>query len=186
VASVAHPESNGQEERANQSIFHGLKPRLQVPLERAVGCWVEELPLVLWGLQTLDNTSTGFTPFFMVYGTEAVMPTDLQYNSPRVVNYTEARNEVARQNGLDLIDEARDLACSHTMIYQLGLRCYHSLRVCTRAFQESDLILWLIQDKKDMHKLSPPWQGPFAIGRALGNDAYNLVNIHGNGKLDVQ
>jgi hypothetical protein len=37
-----------------------------------------------------------------------------------------------------------------------------------------------------MHKLSPPWQGPFAIGRALGNDAYNLVNVHGNGKLDVQ
>jgi hypothetical protein len=123
VASVAHPESNGQAERANQSIFHGLKPRLQVTLERAVGCWVEELPLVLWGLQTSDNTSTGFTPFFMVYGTEAVMPTDLQYDSPRVVNYTEASNEVARQNGLDLIDEARDLACSHMMIYQLGLHC---------------------------------------------------------------
>jgi hypothetical protein len=38
VASVAHPESNGQAERANQSVLHSLKPRLQVPLERAVGC----------------------------------------------------------------------------------------------------------------------------------------------------
>jgi hypothetical protein len=38
LASVAHPESNGQVERMNQSILHGLKPRLQVPLERTPGC----------------------------------------------------------------------------------------------------------------------------------------------------
>jgi hypothetical protein len=55
----------------------------------------------------LENKSIGFTPFLMVYGAEAVMPTDLQYDSPRLVNYTEVSNEVARQNGLDLVDEAR-------------------------------------------------------------------------------
>ena len=25
-----------------------------------------------------------------------------------------------------------------------------------------------------MHRLSPPWEGPFAIERVLGNDAYYL------------
>ena len=38
LASVAHPESNGQAEHANQSILHGLNPRLPVPLERTPGC----------------------------------------------------------------------------------------------------------------------------------------------------
>src|SRR4051794_894471 len=38
LASGAHPKSNGQAERTNQSILHGLKPRLQVPLERTPGC----------------------------------------------------------------------------------------------------------------------------------------------------
>src|SRR3954470_14391751 len=155
LASVAHPESNGQAERANQSILHGLKPRLQVPLERTAGCWVEELPSVIWGIRTSVNRSTGFTPFFMVYGAEAVMPTDLEHDSPRVVHYTEAANELARQDGVDQLDEARNLARSRTAIYQQGLRRYHSRRVKTRTFQEGDLVLRLIQDKKGMHKLSP-------------------------------
>ena len=115
----------------------------------------------------------------MVYGTEAVMPTDLEHDSPRVVNYTEAANELARQDGVDQLDEARDLARSRTAIYQQGLRRYHSRRVKTLTFQEGDLVLRFIQDKKGMHKLSPPWEGPFAIGRVLSNDAYYLIDVRG-------
>jgi hypothetical protein len=36
-----------------------------------------------------------------------------------------------------------------------------------------------------MHKLSPPWQGPFTIGRVLGNDAYYLIDIRADDKLNV-
>jgi hypothetical protein len=44
IASVAHPEPNGQVERANALVLSGIKCRLIEPLERTPGCWREELP----------------------------------------------------------------------------------------------------------------------------------------------
>ena len=41
----------------------------------------------------------------MVYGAEAVLPSDIRHDSPRVANYVEADNEQARQEALDLLDE---------------------------------------------------------------------------------
>ena len=38
VSSVAHLQSNGQAERANQEILKGIKPRLLVPLQQTSDC----------------------------------------------------------------------------------------------------------------------------------------------------
>ena len=68
VASVAHPASNGQVERSNGLVLSRIKPRLIEPLQRSAGCWIEELPAVLWSLRTTLNRSTGYTPFFWYMG----------------------------------------------------------------------------------------------------------------------
>ena len=55
VCSVAHPQGNGQVERYNGMLMSGIKPRLLEPLERTPGCWLDELPAVLWSLRTTPN-----------------------------------------------------------------------------------------------------------------------------------
>ena len=85
----------------------------------------------------------------MVYGAEAVLPSDIRHDSPRVAAYVETDNEVARQDALDALDEARELAAARSAIYQQDLRRYHSRRVKTRTFQEGDLVLRLIQDQSN-------------------------------------
>jgi transposase InsO family protein len=46
-ASVAHPQTNGQVNKANVLICSDLKKRLMRPLKHAIAAWVEELPSVL-------------------------------------------------------------------------------------------------------------------------------------------
>ena len=113
----------------------------------------------------------------MVYGAEAVLPNDIRHDSPRVANYVEADNEQARQEALDLLDEKRDMALARSAVYQKDLRRYHSRRVKTRTFQEGDLVLRLSQDQTDMHKLSPPLEGPFVVSKNLHNGPYYLIDV---------
>ena len=113
----------------------------------------------------------------MVYGVEAVLPSDIRHDLPRVASYVEADNEKARQDALDLLDEEHDLATACSLIYQQDLCRYHSRRVKTRTFREGDLGLRLIQDQTDMHKLSPPWEGPFVVSKNLHNGSYYLIDV---------
>ena len=86
---MAHPVSNGQVERANGMILQGLKPRIYNDLNKFGKRWLKELPSVVWSLRTMPSRATGFTPFFLVYGAEAVLPTDLEYGSPRTRAYND-------------------------------------------------------------------------------------------------
>src|SRR5664279_4109618 len=114
---------------------------------------------------------------FLVYGAEAVLPSDIVHNSPRVAAYVETENDLARQESLDTLEEARDLAASRSAIYQQDLRRYHSHRVRSRTFQEGDLVLRHIQKQDGMHKLSAPWEGHFVVSKNLHNGSYYLVDI---------
>ena len=72
-ASVSYPQSNGQAEATNKAILNIIKKSL----EQSKGKWVEELPKVLWAYRTTKRSSTGETSFAMIYGTEAVILTEI-------------------------------------------------------------------------------------------------------------
>jgi hypothetical protein len=128
-ASVAHPKTNGQVEKANGLICNGIKKKLLEPLEKAKHTWVDELPSVLWSLRTMPNAATQETPFFLVHGTEAVLPVEITHEAPRIATYDETTSTEALQDDVDTLDEARDVALARATQYQQSLRNYHSTRV---------------------------------------------------------
>jgi transposase InsO family protein len=178
-AAVAHPQTNGQVERANGVILQGLKPRIFDRLNKSGRKWLQELPAVVWRLRTIPSRATGLTPFFLVYGAEAILPTDLEYGSPRVRGYSEGANQRAREDSLDQLDEARIVALMHSARYQQTLRSYQARKVRRRDFSEGDLVLRLCQDNRGRHKLSPPWEGPYIVVKVLKPGTYKLANEDG-------
>ena len=104
------------------------------------------------------------------------MPTDIEHDAPRIVLFTEAEAKQAYEDRMDILEEARQLAESRSAVYQQQLRNYHSRHVKPVRFRKGDLVLRLIQDTKNMHKLSSPWEGPFIVSKAPINDAYYLID----------
>jgi ribonuclease HI len=94
--SVAYPRANGLVERANGMIIKGLKKRLYDENSKKGGKWIHKLPHVIWGLRTQPSKATGQTPFFLVYGSKAILPADIMWKSPRVEMYNEGEADEAR------------------------------------------------------------------------------------------
>ena len=46
--------------------------------------WSEKLPFALWAYRTSFRTSTGATPYALVYGMEAVLPVEIEMGSLRI------------------------------------------------------------------------------------------------------
>jgi hypothetical protein len=127
-------------------ILQGLKPRIYDRLNKSSRKWLQELPSVIWSLMTTPSIATRFAPFFLVYGAEAVLPTDLEYGSPKVKGYDKNTNQRAREDSLDQIDKAHDVAMMHSARYERALRRYQAQKVRRRDFNEGDLVLRLRQD----------------------------------------
>ena len=111
-----------------------------------------------------------------------MLPSDIVHDSPRVAAYVESNNAIAREDSIDALEEERELELERSAVYQQDLRRYHSRRVRTRTFQEGDLVLRLRQKQTGMHKLTPPWEGPFLISRKLHNGSYYLIDVREKGE----
>ena len=106
-ASIGHPHTNGQVEWANGMVLQGLKPRIFDRLKKYAERWLAEVPIVLWSLRTTSKRSTGFTPFFLVYGAEAMLPSNLD-GALRVRAFDQDQAMEAQQDAVDLLEEAHE------------------------------------------------------------------------------
>jgi hypothetical protein len=141
-------------------------------LKRAEHSWVDELPSMLWSLRTTPNAATKETPFFLVHGVEVVLPVEIIHEAPRVSDYDEEAPMRAREDNVDALDEARDIALARSAQYQQNLQNYHSHRMCPRSFAVRDLVLRLKQDGHG--KLESPWLGPYIVTEVIPRGAYRF------------
>jgi hypothetical protein len=70
-------------------VLQAIKDRIIDNASNYATRWLGDLPHVIWGPRTQVSSATGFSTFFLVYGSEAILPTDIAFGAPRIQFYKE-------------------------------------------------------------------------------------------------
>ena len=119
------------------------------------------------------------SPYFLVYGSEAILPADIAFRAPRVENYDEEQAAAVRTEDVDRAEEERLITYVRTAKYLESLRRYYNRNIKGRSFAVSDLVLRQKQKTKGMHKLSSPWEGPYIVKEVTRPGSYHLRDLDG-------
>nr|XP_027095987.1 uncharacterized protein LOC113715883 [Coffea arabica] len=178
-SAIYRPQMNGAVEAANKNLKKIIRKMTEKHRD-----WHEKLPYALMAYRTSIRTSTGATPYSLMYGMEAVLPAEVEIPSLRIL--MEAKLEEAdwikqRHEQLTLIDEKRFNAICHGQCYQKRVARAYNKKVHRRAFEEGDKVLKRILSMQDeaKGKFAPNWQGPFVIQKVLPGGALILAEMDG-------
>nr|XP_009594681.1 uncharacterized protein LOC104091111 [Nicotiana tomentosiformis] len=148
---------NGEVEVANKNIKRILRKIVDNNKQ-----WNEKLHFTLLGYHTAMRTSTGATPYMLVYNTGAVIPAEVEIPSLRVIQ--EAKLDDAewirvRHEQLMLIDEKIMDAVCHGQLYQNRMAIAFNKRVKSLQFTPGQLVLKKIfpikkKPKESLHQTS--------------------------------
>ncbi|XP_074352598.1 uncharacterized protein LOC141691736 [Apium graveolens] len=128
--------------------------------QKKKGAWPEELAQVLWSYNTTPRTTTGETPFSLVYGCEAMVPVEVGAGSFRRDNYDSEANEVNHRLYLDMIEETREEAQIRIAAYQQRTARHYNNKVRARTFKVGDLVLRRLMPNTKVTRDASSYPGP--------------------------
>ncbi|XP_076953883.1 uncharacterized protein LOC143628098 [Bidens hawaiensis] len=122
-------------------------------------------------------------PFSLVFGAEAVIPTEMVYPTARTsIRDPKTNNENLVQD-LDTMEELRDQARFRMATYQQKTDGEYNKNIRIRRFHVGDLVLRKAFQNTTYPadgKLAPKWEGPYLIESEAGKGAYHLMNSEGD------
>ena len=137
----------------------------------------------LWAYRTSAKTSTGFTPFQLVYGLEAVLPIECEISSLQLAIelLLATSEEEKRFLYLAQLDENQRTATLATETHVKRMKAQYDRSVTPHNFSEGDLVLIYDQanDKLGAGKFEPMWHGPYIFKRQLAKGTYELIDFDG-------
>ena len=133
----------------------------------------------MWAYHTTLQSITKETPSSLVYGSDAMIPVEIQENSPHFQNFVAEESNEERKVNLDLLDEVREEARIKAEALKRRVEYKYNSKLRPRQFQVADLVMRKAHPYQLENKLSPKWTGPFRVTEAFGNGAYRLETLEG-------
>ena len=185
ISSAYHPQSNGLDERLNQTLTRALVKFVNDNQDD----WDVHIKSVLFAYQTSKNDSTKFTPFELMFGRAPVLPIEMGIRSkPSNTNSLSDKDGDAPSDfneKVRVMMNIRDHVKAQTMqnidkAQERQKKSYDAKHQPLR-FKEGDTVLLrnLRNEARKGGKPERAWSGPYAISKVLPKGLYKLLNDGG-------
>lgn len=167
--SPYHPQTDGLVERFNKT----LKSMLRKFVAGSGSDWNQWLPFLMFAYREVPQTSTGFSPFQLLYGHSVRGPMDVlkdAWEGPTPEQGCSELSYVLKMR--DKLEQFKELACNNLMQAQERQKHSYDKASRRRAFKVGQKVLLLLPTLES--GLLAKWQGPYEIHQKTGPVTYEL------------
>ena len=162
--SAYHPQSDGLVERFNRTLTDKLA-KYVAPGTRE---WDDRLPYTLFAYRAELHASTGESPFFLLYGRDPQLPTEVTLDNRELVGLDDYKSVLLQE-----MSAAWDMARKSVTKAQKQQKRQHDKASNNASFMVGErVVLCLPAMETGAHrKLSCPFKGPYRVTALHPNGA---------------
>ena len=127
-----------------------------------------------------QSRSTGFTPFKLLFGDEAITPEEAKAGSIRIVASAEGKDEADCSVEKVVIEGIRLQAVENINKYQAETIKWRDRKVKLKNIEPGHLVLRRVANPETLGKLQLKWEGPFLVVSSSRPGSYRLKDMDGN------
>lgn len=174
-----HPQSDGLIERYNRTLLS----MLSTCAEQSPFHWEDHVQKVCLAYNTSVQATTGFTPFYLMFGREARLPIDFTFNLPTPATTTaEYASHLA-----DALNQAYASAREKIGHNQNRQKEVYDKKIHGEPHSEGDLV-WLHNPhvpRGTHRKFHKPWTGPHRVLDCISDQLYRIEHVYNKKKQVV-
>ena len=166
-----HPQGDGQVERLNKSLVKILSKLISDHRRD----WADFVPKAVLAYNTSVHESTGFTPYRLMFGREAILPLDavvkLDTSPPQrgAQSYPDYVIQQKKQ-----LEETEHIVRENLKRAQKTQKAYYDTKCHGQRFRIGDRVWYRNRTRSRRKKFLKPWCGPWRVVKALSDVTYRL------------
>ena len=173
-------QANGLTERFNQTLQSMLRKYIQDHKDR----WDEYIDTCIFAYNTSRQESTLYTPFEIMFGRKALLPVELEKETPIINNVLsdEPSDETIASFSSNRQGLYKKVKANIILAQNNQKKHYDRKHSLPSSFKIGDKVLKrdFLRKKRKGGKLDPKWTGPFMIVQNLGKGFFKLESSANN------